>query len=306
MLPLKSILTGQGSRTRIALLQEITRQLSRELSLRDRACMACGFSTDIRSQSQSPAGVVQLRGFHTRSDSSLTRPAPIIPDARTCRQSSLRPCHPLRPSHYVSSLCQFSSVAPAQPAVKDNASNGQVRLDPKVVASANEQSGSLSAKERVGLSFSASLPLASADSTSEPIRGSQTQAPSPTTGSQERTLVDGSKLHWPKWNGPEVEYTKFSKMWWLDKLWLCIMFAVTGSLALVAVREVLRRIFAIENVSLFQGEWKHRLVYFLLMTPSYSATLLVVGTLFGRYPYTKRMLKRMWSRFLPKKFIDKL
>eukprot|EP00461_Guttulinopsis_vulgaris_P004023 UN04024 len=76
------------------------------------------------------------------------------------------------------------------------------------------------------------------------------------------------------------------------------MYAVTGSTALQMVRGVLS-VAGINDVSLFRGEYHHRVIYFFLMTPCYSLLTLLYGRVFGRPVYSKMMVRRIWGRFIP-------
>jgi hypothetical protein len=93
-------------------------------------------------------------------------------------------------------------------------------------------------------------------------------------------------------------YQRFSSGWWLSNSWLMLMYSVTGYSALLLVRKILS-LFGIENTGLFKGEYHHRFVYFLMMTPMYSLLTLVYGRIFGRPVYTQKMVKRIWGRFFP-------
>ena len=85
-----------------------------------------------------------------------------------------------------------------------------------------------------------------------------------------------------------------------------LMFAVTGSLALVAVRATLLHGFGLTGVSLLAPWRPATALYVALMTPCYSASLLAVGTAMGRRPFALRMVRRMWSRFLPASWLPPL
>lgn len=95
-------------------------------------------------------------------------------------------------------------------------------------------------------------------------------------------------------------YQRFSQGWWLSNTWLMLMYAVTGSTALFMVRQILD-VFGLKSgtVSLFKGEYHHRLIYFLLMTPCYSLLTLLYGRAFGRTEGSKLMVRRIWGRFIP-------
>eukprot|EP01102_Stenamoeba_stenopodia_P010810 TRINITY_DN3290_c0_g1_i1.p1 TRINITY_DN3290_c0_g1~~TRINITY_DN3290_c0_g1_i1.p1 ORF type:complete len:230 (+),score=31.65 TRINITY_DN3290_c0_g1_i1:159-848(+) len=98
---------------------------------------------------------------------------------------------------------------------------------------------------------------------------------------------------WKRYTAERKEHPKYSTRWWLEKLYVCTVFAITGSTAMVVVRYLLHQQLQLEG-SLWSGPWFYRLVYFLVMTPTYSATLLLTGTIFGRQAFFLKILKRMW------------
>ena len=56
-----------------------------------------------------------------------------------------------------------------------------------------------------------------------------------------------------------------------------VVFGITGSIALLLARALLEGLLGLEG-SLWSGPWSFRIAYLLLIPPSYSATLIVVGT----------------------------
>jgi len=98
---------------------------------------------------------------------------------------------------------------------------------------------------------------------------------------------------WKRFTAEKEEHPKYSSRWWLEKLYVCTVFAITGSTAMVVVRYIMHRMLELEG-SIWSGPWLYRLIYFLVMTPSYSVTLLLMGTIFGRQAFFLKILKRMW------------
>ncbi|KAF9308012.1 hypothetical protein BG000_003002 [Podila horticola] len=97
---------------------------------------------------------------------------------------------------------------------------------------------------------------------------------------------------------------RFSYNWW--KEWTIIMgvFAVTGSSTVMVVKPVLKEVFNLDG-SMKEGPWSFRFAYLCTTLPLYSCVLLTVATVAGRRPYFKKVVIRMWGRFLPKKVIQR-
>jgi hypothetical protein len=109
------------------------------------------------------------------------------------------------------------------------------------------------------------------------------------------------------------------KLWELPRrelLIVCGIFAITGSSAAAFVRPALRFIalstpvgalLGLDETSGFiAGPWTFRVLYFLIMWPMYSMLLLFFGTVFGRGPFFRPFIVKMWSRVLPKPAAAKL
>ncbi|GJJ72165.1 hypothetical protein EMPS_04522 [Entomortierella parvispora] len=98
----------------------------------------------------------------------------------------------------------------------------------------------------------------------------------------------------------EMTRVRFSYNWW--KEWTIIMgvFAVTGSSTVMVVKPVLKEVFQLDG-SMKEGPWSFRIAYLCTTLPLYSCVLLTVATIAGRRPYFKKVVLRMWGRFLPKK-----
>ncbi|KAF9924752.1 hypothetical protein FBU30_005355 [Linnemannia zychae] len=103
----------------------------------------------------------------------------------------------------------------------------------------------------------------------------------------------------------EMTKVRFSFNWW--KEWTIIMgvFAVTGSTSVMFVKPLLKEVFKLDG-SWREGPWSFRIAYICTTLPLYSCILLTVASIAGRRPYFKKVVLRMWSRFLPKKVIQRL
>lgn len=90
-----------------------------------------------------------------------------------------------------------------------------------------------------------------------------------------------------------------------EKMFVCVIFAITGSSAVFFVRPTLKAIVDSEVLGLpldsgfINGPWSYRFLYFAVMWPCYSLLLLTYGTIFGRREFFTHFVKKMWSRFLP-------
>ncbi|KAI9297351.1 hypothetical protein K502DRAFT_323337 [Neoconidiobolus thromboides FSU 785] len=83
------------------------------------------------------------------------------------------------------------------------------------------------------------------------------------------------------------------------------IFAITGSTSVYISRPLLNNLFGLKG-SLKEGPWSYRISSVLLGLPTYSLLLFTFSNLFGKNVYFYPILKRMWSRFLPKKWSNKL
>ncbi len=83
--------------------------------------------------------------------------------------------------------------------------------------------------------------------------------------------------------------------WARHYLAVLIVFAVTGSLAVVLSQLVLQEALGLEG-SFWGGPWSYRILYLILIPPSYSVMLVGVGTLFGKRQYFTQRVLRMWGR----------
>ncbi len=78
-------------------------------------------------------------------------------------------------------------------------------------------------------------------------------------------------------------------------LLVLIVFGITGSITLFLSKLVLSDLLGLEG-SLWSGPWAFRVAYLMLIPPSYSVTLVAVGTLFGKREFFMNRVIRTWGR----------
>lgn len=89
-----------------------------------------------------------------------------------------------------------------------------------------------------------------------------------------------------------------------EQLIICLVFSIAGSAAVYLVRPQIRYLChhgflgLTDEAGWKNGPWLYRFMYCLIMFPSYSLILFVVGGLFGRRIWFSFMIHKMWSRFL--------
>ena len=81
-----------------------------------------------------------------------------------------------------------------------------------------------------------------------------------------------------------------------------VVFGMTGSIAALLSRVLIGGLLGMEG-SLWAGPWSYRAVYLMLIPPSYSVTLVAVGTLFGKREFFQARVVKMWGRILPMRWI---
>ena len=89
--------------------------------------------------------------------------------------------------------------------------------------------------------------------------------------------------------------------------WVIVLtvFSITGSLSVYVSRFVLKDLLGLEG-SFWGGPWSYRLVYLFLIPPAYSTLLAIIGTLFGKGPYFRARVVKMWRRLLPAVLANRL
>ena len=78
------------------------------------------------------------------------------------------------------------------------------------------------------------------------------------------------------------------------------VFSITGLSSLLFSRLLFNELLG-WNGSLWSGPWSYRIAYLVTIPPVYSATLVIVGSFFGKRDYFARRVLRVWGRFIPKK-----
>jgi hypothetical protein len=73
-----------------------------------------------------------------------------------------------------------------------------------------------------------------------------------------------------------------------------VVFGITGSIAVGLSRLLLNNLLGLDG-SLWSGPWGYRAAYLALIPPSYSLTLVAVGTVFGKREYFLRRAMRVWG-----------
>ena len=86
---------------------------------------------------------------------------------------------------------------------------------------------------------------------------------------------------------------------WVHYVIVVVVFGVTGLLSMLFSRFLLGDILHLEG-GVWSGPWSYRIAYLALVPPSYSVTLVVVGTLAGKHLYFRRRVLGTWRLLLPK------
>ncbi|CAG8703851.1 16947_t:CDS:2 [Gigaspora margarita] len=97
------------------------------------------------------------------------------------------------------------------------------------------------------------------------------------------------------------ELKRWSWRWWKEWTIIFIVFGITGSTTVRIVRPLLTNVLGIED-----GPWTYRISYLCVTIPLYSLILLIVGTIFRRQVYFKKIVFRMYGRFIPDKLIKRI
>jgi len=93
--------------------------------------------------------------------------------------------------------------------------------------------------------------------------------------------------------------------WYGEMVLICTVFAITGTSTMVLVRPAVSEGLGLRG-SLKDGPWSYRICSLVIMTPLYSAMLVLVGTVFGRHFYFRHFAVKMFSRFgIPPELMDK-
>ena len=84
--------------------------------------------------------------------------------------------------------------------------------------------------------------------------------------------------------GPKEIPPKGTLKWYGEMVLICTVFAITGTSTMVMVRPAVSEVLGLKG-SLKDGPWSYRICSLVIMTPLYSAMLVMVGTVFGRHAY---------------------
>lgn len=84
-----------------------------------------------------------------------------------------------------------------------------------------------------------------------------------------------------------------------------VVFGITGTLSMVAVRPALKSVFGLEG-SLAEGPNSYRIMSILCVSPFYAAILLAIGTLSGRHNTFAKMSMQIFGRFVPKSVVHRV
>ncbi len=87
---------------------------------------------------------------------------------------------------------------------------------------------------------------------------------------------------------------------WLHVVVVLVAFSITGSVSVVFSQFLLKDVMNLEG-GVWSGPWSYRIFYLLLIPPSYSVTLVVVGTLLGKRSYFANRVLSTWGRLLPRR-----
>jgi len=83
------------------------------------------------------------------------------------------------------------------------------------------------------------------------------------------------------------------------------VFGVTGSSSVAFVRPCLKNFFGLEG-SMKDGPNSYRVISLVAVSPIYACCLLMFGTLAGRHTFFAMMATKIFGRFMPSSFIDKV
>mmetsp|Transcript_26245 Transcript_26245/g.38426 ORF Transcript_26245/g.38426 Transcript_26245/m.38426 type:complete len:230 (+) Transcript_26245:189-878(+) len=104
---------------------------------------------------------------------------------------------------------------------------------------------------------------------------------------------------------PKEMPPRYTPKWYGEMVLLCTVFAITGSSTMVLVRPAVSEVLGLQG-SMKDGPWSYRICSLVIMTPLYSALLVLVGTVFGRHAYFRHFSVKMFSRFgIPPELMDK-
>ena len=86
---------------------------------------------------------------------------------------------------------------------------------------------------------------------------------------------------------------------WLHYAVIITAFSVTGFISVLFSQFLLKGVMNLDG-GVWSGPWSYRIVYLLLIPPSYSLVLVAVGTLLGKHSYFKQRVLRTWGQLIPR------
>ncbi|CAG8644411.1 21160_t:CDS:2 [Cetraspora pellucida] len=119
------------------------------------------------------------------------------------------------------------------------------------------------------------------------------------------TITLGTKKYSTNTSTTTEELERWSWKWWKEWTIIFIVFGITGSTTVRIVRPVVTNVLGIDG-GFIDGPWTYRISYLCITIPLYSIILLIVGTLFGRHAYFKKIVLRMYGRFIPSRLIKRI
>ncbi|KAL7530025.1 hypothetical protein ACHAWF_003214 [Thalassiosira exigua] len=104
--------------------------------------------------------------------------------------------------------------------------------------------------------------------------------------------------------GPKPMPPRNTPRWYGEMALICTVFGITGTSTMFLVRPAVSDVLGLEG-SFKDGPWSYRLCSLVIMTPTYAALLVIVGTAFGRHAYFRHFGVKMFSRFgVPPELLD--
>ncbi len=103
---------------------------------------------------------------------------------------------------------------------------------------------------------------------------------------------------------------KLSQLKWKDRFVIYVVFALTGTTAVMIVKPTLAYLCEegfwglAPGDGFVKGPWTFRGLYFAIMWPTYTFLLLWWGAIFTRYRWFAHQAHKMWSRILPRFMSD--
>ena len=98
---------------------------------------------------------------------------------------------------------------------------------------------------------------------------------------------------------------KKSYQFYLEWFTICIIFGITGSSAVYLIRPIITHLTGLSG-TLRDGPNSYRLLYILLLSPSYYIVLFGISRLSNRRKFFDPMILKTWGRLIPQQYKHKL